>query len=264
MKLIKSHDNFDKEYWKDKTFYKCEKKGHPANKCPKKSNNDDDEKSVASASSSIKKLKNDFKSMKKAFTMVNTQLEKLKEADSDLSGSEDDDDQSHFQMDAAIQFAQVDKEFDPKIANLFKQAGSSFKIDLREVILLDIQSNMDPFCNAALLSKTRKSTTSMRIQSNGGTMVVMWKAIMKGYNKYVWFSTRAITNIIALSNLIQQYRITYDSDNNMCVVHRESQGKSSIEFRIQKCGLHYYNPRKEKHLAFINTVYENKEGFTKR
>jgi hypothetical protein len=39
----KSHGNYDKEYWKDKTCYKCEKKGNPANKCPKKSNNDDDE-----------------------------------------------------------------------------------------------------------------------------------------------------------------------------------------------------------------------------
>jgi hypothetical protein len=33
---------------------------------------------VASAASSVKKLKKDFKSMKKAFTTVNTQLEKLK------------------------------------------------------------------------------------------------------------------------------------------------------------------------------------------
>jgi hypothetical protein len=80
-------------------------------------------KSVASVASSVKKLKKDFKSTKKAFTTVNTQLEKLKEADYDLSGSEDDEDQSHFQMDAAIQFAQVDKEFEPTIANLFKQAG---------------------------------------------------------------------------------------------------------------------------------------------
>jgi predicted translin family RNA/ssDNA-binding protein len=78
---------------------------------PKKSNNDDSEKSVASAATNVKKLKKDFKSMKKAFTMVNTQIKKLKEADSDLSGSEDDDDQSHFQMDAALLFAQVDKEF---------------------------------------------------------------------------------------------------------------------------------------------------------
>jgi hypothetical protein len=219
---------------------------------------------VASAARSVKKLKKDFKSMKKAFTTVNTQLEKLKEADSDLSGSEDDDDQSHFQMDAAIQFAQVDKEFEPTIANLFKQAGSSVKIDLQEVILLDSQSTMDIFCNAALVSKTRKFTTSMRLKSNGGTMTVTRKATMPGYNKDIWFSTREITNIIALSNLVQQYRVTYDSYNKMCVVHRESRGKPNMEFRMHKCGLHYYDPRNEKHLAFVNTVSENKEGFTKR
>jgi hypothetical protein len=109
---------------------------------------------VASTASSVKKLKKDFKSMKKAFTTVNTQLEKLKEADSDLSGSEDDDEHSHFQMDAALQFAQVDKEFEPTIVNILKEAGSSVKIDLREVILLDRQSTMDLFCNKALVSKT--------------------------------------------------------------------------------------------------------------
>jgi hypothetical protein len=235
----KSHDNFDKEYWKDKTCYKFENKGHPANKCPKKSNNDDDKKSVSSAAISVKKLKKDFKSTKKAFATVNTQLEKLKEADSVPSGSEDDDDQSHFQMDAAIQFAQVDKEFEPTITNLFKQAGSLVKIDLREVILLDSQSTMDLFCNSALVSKTRKATTLMRLKINGGTMVVTRKATMMGYNKDVWFSTRAITNIITLSNLIQQYHVTYDSDNKMFVVHRESQGKPNMEFNMHKCGLYY-------------------------
>jgi hypothetical protein len=150
----KNHDNLDKEYWKDKTCYKCEKKGHPTNKCHKKSNNDDDEESVASAASSVKKVKKDFKSMKKAFTTVNTQLEMLKEANSDLSGSEYDDEQSHFKMDAALLFAQVDKEFEPTIVNLFKQAGSSAKIYLWEVILLDSQSTMDLFYNTALVSKT--------------------------------------------------------------------------------------------------------------
>jgi hypothetical protein len=77
----KSHDNLDKEYWKDTTCYKCEKKGKPGNKCHKNSNNDDDEEYVASATSSVKKIKKDFKSVKKAFTAVNTQLENLKEAD---------------------------------------------------------------------------------------------------------------------------------------------------------------------------------------
>jgi hypothetical protein len=177
----KSHDNFDKEYWRYKTCYKREKKGHPANKCPKKSNNDDDEKSVASTASSVKKLKKDFKSMKKSFTTVNTQLEKLKEADYELSGSEDDDDHSHFQMDASLQFAQADNEFEPTIANLFKQAGFLLKIDLWEVILLDSQSTMEIFYNAALVSKTCKSTTNMRLKINGGTMLVTRKATMPGY-----------------------------------------------------------------------------------
>jgi hypothetical protein len=104
----------------------------------------------------------------------------------------------------------------------------------------------------------------MRLKSNGGTMVVTWRDTLPGYNKDVWFSTRAITNIIALSNLIQQYRITYDSDDKMCVVHRESQGKPNMEFRMHKCGLQYYDPRNEKHLAFVNIISENKEGFTKR
>jgi hypothetical protein len=189
----------------------------------------------------------------------------LKEAESDISESEGDDDAaSHFQMDAALQFAQVEKKFEPRIAKLFKHAGLSVNIDLRKIILLDSQSTMDLFYNAALVSNTCKSTTSMILKSSGGTMVVTRKATMPGYNKDVWFSTRAITNIIALSNLIQQYRVTYDSDDKMFVVHRESQGKRHMEFRMHKCGLYYYDPRNEKHIAFINTVSENKEGFTKR
>jgi hypothetical protein len=188
----------------------------------------------------------------------------LKEAESDISDSEGEDEASHFQMDVSPQFAQVKKEFEPRIAKLFKQAGSTVKIDLREVILLDSQSTMDLFCNTALVSKTCKSTTSMRMKSNGGTMVVTRKVTMPGYNKDVWFRTRSITNIIALSNLIQQYCVTYDSDDKMCAVHQESQGKPNMEFCMHKCGLHYYDPRNENHLAFVNTVSENKEGFTKR
>jgi hypothetical protein len=89
---------------------------------------------------------------------------------------------------------------------------------------------MDLFCNAAMVIKTCKSTTSMRLKSNGGTMGVTLKATMTGYNKDVWFSTRAITNIIALSNLNQQYRVTYDSDDKMFVLHWESQVKRNMEF----------------------------------
>jgi hypothetical protein len=101
----------------------------------------------------------------------------------------------------------------------------------------------------------------MRLKSNGGTKVVIQKATIPGYNKDVWFSTRSITNIISFSNLIQQYDVTYDSDDKMFVVHRESQGKPNMKLCMHRCGLHYYDPRNEKHIAFINTVSKNKEGF---
>jgi hypothetical protein len=195
----------------------------------------DDDSSVASAASSIKKLKKDIKSIKKAFTTVNTQLAQLKEADYDISESEGEE-ALHFKVDQAFQFAQLDRKFDPRIAKLFKQTGSSIKLDLKEVILLDSQSTMDIFCNATLVCNISKSKSSMRLKSNGGTMVVTRKATMKGYNKTVWFSTQAITNIIALHNLIDQYRVTYDSDDFIFVVHQESESKPNMEFRMHESG----------------------------
>jgi hypothetical protein len=50
----------------------------------------------------------------------------------------------------------------------------------------------------------------------------------------------------------------------MFVVHQESESKPNMEFKMHKSGLHYYDPRKEHHITFVNTVSENKTGFTKR
>jgi hypothetical protein len=128
--------------------------GHPATHCGQKSNsNDDEDSSTAVMVNNVNKLQKDIKSTRKAFMTVNTQLENLKEDESDISESEGEDEASYFQMDPASQFAQVDKEFDPRIAKLFKQAGLSVKIDLREIIILNSQSTMDIFCNAALESR---------------------------------------------------------------------------------------------------------------
>jgi hypothetical protein len=156
----KGHDSstYDKKYWKDKECYKYHKMGHPATHFPKKSNsNDDNNNSAAAMVNSVKKLQKDIKSMRKAFTTVNTQLEKLKEAGSDIYESDGEDEASHFQMYVALQIAQVEKEFELRITKLFKQAGYKIKLDLREIILLGSQSMMDIFCNTALVSKTSKS-----------------------------------------------------------------------------------------------------------
>jgi len=110
---------------------------------------------------------------------------------------------------------------------------------------------MDLICNPALVTRTFKSGTSMRLKSNGGTMTVTHKAKMAGYHTHVWYNKKAITNILALSNVIKQYRVTYDSDDQMFVVHREPE-KPNMEFRMHESGLHYYDPRNDSIVAFAS------------
>lgn len=105
----KKKQDYDVEYWKDKTCFNCGEKGHPASHCPKddtrdkKKPKDDDDKSVAS----VKQLKKEFKNVNKALTTINTQLQQIKEDTSDISESEAEED-SHFQIGTkAFQFATV-------------------------------------------------------------------------------------------------------------------------------------------------------------
>jgi hypothetical protein len=85
----------------------------------------------------------------------------------------------------------------------------------------------------------------MRLKSNGGIMVVNKKAEISGYHAHVWYNKNAIANILALRNVTKQYRVTYDSDDKMFVVHRESVGKPNMEFRMHESGIHYYDPRND-------------------
>jgi hypothetical protein len=172
----KESKTFDKKYWKNKTYFKCNKEGHPATHRPDK---EVDDKSIASTMSSVSKLKKEMKTLKKSFAQ-------LKIADSD-SESDTDEEASHFQVGDAYQFAQ----------------GFRIKLDLREVILLDNQSTMDLFCDQTLVGEIYKDGSTVHLTSNGGTMVATDKAKLPGYRKPVWFSKGAITNIIALKNLRQ-------------------------------------------------------------
>jgi hypothetical protein len=88
--------------------------------------------------------------MKKAFA----QLKETKE-DSDISESDSSQGESHFQATGdGLQFTQVESEFEPRIAQLLKQAhGSNMTLDLREIILLDSQSTVDLICNPNLVKK---------------------------------------------------------------------------------------------------------------
>ena len=137
------------------------------------------------------------------------------------------------------------------------------KIDLRTVVLLDNESTMDLFYNPDLVEDMKKVKKPLMIQSNGGEISINQKAKIPGYNKRVWFIRRAITNIIALKILTEQYRVTYDSNDQMLIIQREGTDLPIMEFLMHYSGVHYYDPT-NRDLVFLNTVSKNKEGFRKR
>jgi hypothetical protein len=111
----------------------------------------------------------------------------------------------------------LQQSFEKRNADVpFKLGGSKIKLDLRNVILLDSQSTMDLFYNPHLVKEVTKTTNIMNLQSNGGTMQIRHKISISGYHHQVWFSKFALTNIIALSNLIKQYQVTYMTAVTRC------------------------------------------------
>ena len=74
---------------------------------------------------------------------------------------------------------------------------------------------------------------------------------------------RDITNIIALEKLSEKYRVTYDINDQMFIVHREVAGLPNPEFIMHDSCFHYYEPTNTD-LVFLNNVSKNKGGFSKR
>ena len=95
-------------------------------------------------------------------------------------------------------------------------------LNLREVFLLDNQSNVDLACNRELVEDIHKVKIGCKIGDTGGTLQVTQKASQKGYNHKFWFDDKAITNIYALCKVIKQYIVSYDSAKSTSIwVHRK-------------------------------------------
>ena len=112
-----------------------------------------------------------------------------------MSDSAEYEEESHLQL----HFTQVEQNFEAQNATILNQSEiHESKLDLTQVILLDNQATMALFRNKSLVSTTFESKTPIRLKSNGGTMKVNHKEKINGYERPVWFSKDAITNIIVL------------------------------------------------------------------
>ncbi len=87
-----------------------------------------------------------------------------------------------------------------------------------------------------------------------------------GYETWMWFTKRAMTNIICLKNIIRLYRVTYDSEQRTAfIVHREEYGLPNMVFDMHPCELHvYYLEKTDGKYSFVQTVADKMKLFTKQ
>jgi hypothetical protein len=74
------------------------------------------------------------------------------------------------------------------------------------------ENTLDLCCNKTFASKIIKAENALSMTSNGGGLKITKKCKIQGYKYLVWYSKKAIMNIICLENLIMCYQVMYDSD----------------------------------------------------
>jgi hypothetical protein len=179
---------FDKEFYKDKECFRCVKKGHPQAACKVKLASVDDEKSTKSSSSKgsgssshmgkmLRAMNKSIKTFGKAMSQVSEEFQHLGDDDS-IGG------QSHAQIGWA-----GSREY----------AFASRSTSLRGHVLLDNQSSVHVFCDPEMVTDIRKAERQLFLESNGGKLPISDIATFQGFEESVWFSTKAMTNILSLS-----------------------------------------------------------------
>ena len=283
---------YDREYWKDKKCHNCDRLGHPAYACNSKGKDkwkpakkptktkDDDTKSVSSKSSSkssssknseasaflLKTLMKEVKTTQakvkhtQALMAAQKKLEDVQESSdgSDISESDDNEEEENTSL---LQYGFLQHCFTSGGDYCFTSNGAQLRLD--NTFLLDSQSTTTVICNKKFVSDIRTSTATLRLKSNGGIMKINQQATLKGFEGPVWYSPDAIANILALRDVKRKYRVTYDSNESMFVVHREHVGKPNMNFIEHASGLHSWTPDTAG-AAFVETVAGNKQNYTKR
>ncbi len=134
-----------------------------------------------------------------------------------------------------------------------------------EVLLLDNQSTFDLCYNKKFASKIIKAENALQMTSNGGGLKITEKCKIPGYKYLVWYSKKAITNIICLNNLIKCYRVTYNSEvDTTFVVQRSAFGLPDMLFEMHPCGLNVCYPKNMGEFGFSQMVEDNMKLFGKQ
>jgi hypothetical protein len=127
-------------------------------------------------------------------------------------------------------------------------------------ILLDSQSTTDISSNASLLTDIHESGKSINIHCSAGTRRVTKVGTLRNYGE-VWYNENAIANILSLAQVKECYPVKYDSTN--CNQFFVIQPTKEVIFHQSQSGL-YYHDTENRAVVMVNTVAENREGYTQQ
>ena len=143
-------------------------------------------------------INNAFKTMGKALSQVHKEI-------GTLADDESFEEQSH---------AQIGMVMCSKTSYSF----ATGKFSMRNHLLLDNQSLVHVFCNSQFVSNVRSAERQLKLSCNGGNLPISEVADFDGFNKEVWYSEDAITNILSLSLVKHEY--SYDGED--FIIHQAS------------------------------------------
>ena len=131
-------------------------------------------------------------------------------------------------------------------------------------ILLDSQSTVDLIANLRMLINIRRvrSEDAIRVHCNRRVEVVDRISKLPGYGT-VWYELTGIVNILSMSRVTKKFRVIFDSEGGnlfrMVLPDRE------VKFQFSTNGLYCFDAAdRENDVLLLDTVSENREGFTWR
>ncbi len=110
----------------------------------------------------------------------------------------------------------------------------------------------------------RSAKRQLKLTGNGGNLPILEFADFDGFNKEVWYSEDAITNIMSLSLVKREYSISHDGED--FIFHQAKHDYADMVFKPHPSGLHVYDPDDpwdHANYSFVETVEENMAMFTK-